>query len=103
MSKQQEFLDYLKNPTRTRLRQAVEEFYQAFSNSIQVAYSYEHCESGEYIVEIQSMQRNIVIETQSDLISTIQKYLTDPFIDIRSHEWDDFNGLHKWTWLVKER
>lgn len=106
MTEQQEFLDYLKNPTRTLLKKAVEEFHQAYRNSIQTVRAIDHYRNkNEYTVEIHSTRGTVMTESKEMLVFTIEKYLSNAFVDIRSHEWDytGIEGLHKWTWLVKER
>ncbi len=102
MIEQQEFLDYLKNPIRTQLRRAVEEFYQAHRSSIHIAHSYEYYDNG-YIVDVQSDDIEALSDMEPTLVSTIEKYLKNAFITIRTREDLRPNGLYRWTYHVSDK
>lgn len=99
-TEQQEFLDYLKNPTKARLKQAVNEFYENHRNSLYSVFAYEH-HKGTYIIEVKAGNHGILYATEKMLASTIAKYLKRPVINIRSHP-KEKDGLFTRTYYVTE-
>jgi len=100
MSKQQEFLDNLKNPTKAHLKQAVTEFQEAHNSEIYSAIVYGNYKD-EYTIEITSKNRVSWRDPEEELIELIKKYLKKPWINIRIHP-DQVDGRFVRTYYVME-
>jgi len=98
-TKQQEFLDYLKNPTKARLQQAVDEFYENHRDSIHSVFMYEYYKD-EYAIEIMADARTWY-ETDQILMSTMGKYLKNPVVKLRIHT-EEEDGLFRRSYFVTE-
>lgn len=99
MSKEQEFLENLKNPITARLKQAVNEFFQNHCHSIHLAHPYEYYKDA-YVVEVMADDKDILIATEEILISTIEKYLKKPRVNVRKHPTQLSDGLYRRTYYV---
>lgn len=100
MTKQQEFLDTLTNPAKARLKQAVQEFSQTYSESILTAYVYEHYKD-EYVVEVMADNAEILLFARKTLLVMIEKCMNNPMVNLRSHIRDK-NGVFTQIFYVTE-
>ena len=102
VTKQQEFLETLKNPTKARLGQAVDEFYQNYCKSIHTVYMYEERNTkGQFIVEVVADNHVILFSANQILVSIIGKYLKAPLIQRRIHP-EKVGGFVRFTYYVVE-
>lgn len=99
-TKQQEFLDALTNPTKAHVKQAADEFYENYSHSIHSVITYEHYPD-EYTIEVVANNPGILLATRQILISTIEKHLNMPMINMRTHP-EGEAGFFRQSYYVTE-
>jgi len=77
MTKQQEFLDYLKDPTKVRLKEAVR-YYQDFNNEIRITFSED---SERYVIDILSDTFTAMSKSTEDFILMLRKFIDKPIVN----------------------
>ena len=72
MTEQQEFLDYLKDPTKAQLKAAVR-YYQTFNSDIRIAFVEEDNE--KYIIDIMADTFTAMAGSTEDFAMMLEKFI----------------------------
>lgn len=80
MSKQQEFLDKLKDPVKVRLKEAVR-YYQTFNNKIRIVFVEE--DSKRYVIDIMANTRKAIDSATIDFGMMLGKFIDKPAVNTR--------------------
>jgi len=82
MSKQQKFLDKLKDPNKVLLKDAIRYFLEHNKN-MRVAFMHDY--GGGYVVDLMARSHEEMEPASSNFAATLEKFLNKPAVHIRAH------------------
>ncbi len=82
MTKQQDFLNRLKDPNKALLKEAIRYFLEHNEN-IHAEYMHEY--RGGYVVDLMARSHEEMEPASSNLADTLEKFLNEPAVHIRAH------------------
>jgi len=82
MTRQRDFLNKLKDPSKARLEEALEYFLDCNRN-MNAAYMHEYKDG--YVVDLMARSHEEMEEASSNFADTLEKFLNEPAVHIRAH------------------
>lgn len=105
MTEQQEFLDYLKNPTKARIKEGVSHFQSgkwAGILTIDVKQSIEQDCENEYSIEIVADNFGILLSTTMLFANSLKRFMKNPIINCHTGVKENFDGTFRLIYYVTE-
>lgn len=100
-SKQEEFLERLKDPLKAKLIDAVKEFRAAYPNVIHDVVVFKEPSGNTYYIDVYAKNPAILADTRKSFIETIDKYLPEnTWINDRSHDDEYQHGLYRHSYFI---
>lgn len=105
MTKQQEFLDYLKNPTKARIRSAADCFLEGQWHgmiTIHITQNIEQSCENEFSVEVIADNFGILLSTSLIFLNILKRFMKRAIITRRTDVDEPPDGTFKVTYYVTE-
>jgi len=105
ITKQQEFLDTLQNPTKGRIKEAVKHFQQSCDDSIReirITQDIEQSCENEFTVKIIGAEYNQLLKAIRIFPETLEQFMNHPIINRRTWIEEGFDSTFKAIFYVTE-
>lgn len=104
-TKQQEFLEDLKNPTKGRISKAVKHFQQNHGETvreIRITQNIEQCYENEFTIVIIGGNYNLLLKETFNFVDTLEQFMKNAIINRPTWITEEFDGTYRVTYYVTE-